>query len=64
MPKGHKPKTSEDPQEDRMITWRMKGSLHKRLVIAASSIGLSLNSFITRAVRERIDDIEERRKNK
>lgn len=60
MPKGHKPKTSEDPQEARMITWRMKGSLHKRLVNAANSIGLSLNSFITKAVRERIDEVEER----
>lgn len=60
MPKGHRPKTSQDPQEHRMITWRMKGALHARLVKAANSIGLSLNSFITRAVRDSIDDVEER----
>lgn len=60
MPKGHKPKTSEDLSEERMITWRMKGILHKRLVVAAAAIGLSLNSFITKAVRASLDDIEER----
>ena len=60
MPKGHKPKTSEDPTEERMVTWRMKGSLHKRVVQASSKLGLSLNAFITRAVRESLDEIEER----
>lgn len=38
----------------------MKGILHKRLVVAAAAIGLSLNSFITKAVRASLDDIEER----
>ena len=38
----------------------MKGALHARLIKAANSIGLSLNSFITKAVRDSIDDIEER----
>jgi predicted HicB family RNase H-like nuclease len=64
MPKGHKPKTSEDPSEERMITWRMKGGLHKRLVAIAQSQGLSLNAFITRAVRQSLDEIEERISNR
>ena len=60
MVKGHKPKTSVDPQEERVITWRMRCSLHKRLVAAAASLGQSLNEFITKTMRERIDEIEER----
>jgi predicted HicB family RNase H-like nuclease len=64
MPKGHKPKTSEDPSEERMVTWRMKGALHKRLVAIAASQGLSLNAFITRAVRQSLDEIEERISNR
>lgn len=64
MVKGHKPKTSVDPQEERMITWRMKGSLHKRLVAVAASLGQSLNEFITKTMRDRISEIEERRENK
>lgn len=38
----------------------MKGSLHKRVVVASSSIGLSLNAFITKAVRASLDELEER----
>jgi predicted HicB family RNase H-like nuclease len=55
MPRGNKPKPSTDINEERMFTWRYKGSLHNTLIQVVTQKGMSLNRYVTKAILAQLD---------
>ena len=58
--RGNTPRVSQNPREQRMITWRLKGALFNRLVKVTAFLDMSHNRFITQAVSRAIYELEEK----
>jgi predicted HicB family RNase H-like nuclease len=58
MPRGNKPKQSKTDNERRIFTWRYEGRLHNRLLEVVSKTNLSINYYITKAMRKQIEEDE------
>lgn len=71
MARGSPPRISEDPKEERMVTWRVPGDIHRLLVRVTGSLHISHNRFITeimvvklKELERKLDAEQSKRKNK
>lgn len=60
MRRGHAPRPSKNPKEERMITWRLKGALFNKLVKVTQELDMSHNRFITQVVSKAIYELEQK----
>jgi len=65
MARGSKPRVSSDPSEERMVTWRLSGNLHKLLIEVSTYLGMSHNRYLTEVmtiklheIKDKIDEVE------
>lgn len=58
MAKGYAPRPSDDPNEERMLTWRYPGALHNRLINITQATRTSLNYYVTMAIIKKLEDDE------
>lgn len=57
MPRGNEPRISEDTSEERMVTWRISGDLHKLLTKVTKYLGMSHNRFITEVMTVKLHEV-------
>lgn len=55
--RGNKPRVSNDPSEDRMVTWRISGDLHKLLTKVTNYLGMSHNRFLTEVMTVKLHEV-------
>lgn len=58
MRRGHAPRPSKNPKEQRMITWRLKGDLFNKLMKVTEELNISHNRFITQVVSKAVYELE------
>jgi hypothetical protein len=58
--RGNGPRVSNDPSEDRMVTWRISGDLHKLLVKVTNYLNISHNRFLTEVMRVKLHEVNDK----
>ena len=57
MVRGNKPRVSQDTSEERMVTWRISGELHKLLTKVTNYMNMSHNRFITEVMTVKLHEV-------
>ncbi len=57
MPRGNKPRISQDTSEERMVTWRISGNLHKLLTKVTNYLDMSHNRFLTEVMTVKLHEL-------
>lgn len=60
MPKGNKPRISQEPSEERMVTWRISGDLHRLLTKVTRYLNMSHNRFVTEVMTVKLHEVNAR----
>ena len=58
MPRGNKPRVSQNLSEERMVTVRMSGSLHRLLTKVTNYLNMSHNRFIIELLTVKLHEVE------
>lgn len=56
--RGNKPRVSENLSEERMVTLRMSGNLHKLLTKVTNYLNMSHNRFIIELLTVKLHEVE------
>ena len=58
MARGSEPRISSDPSEERMVTWRLSGNLHKLLIEVSTYLGMSHNRYLTEVMTVKLHEMK------